>query len=276
MSQDDAEPVLLHRAVSIRTNEPCAFLTIKREHYKLALERTKAVVVRAKCGCCIAKRASLTYALAPQQEDIRSLLLSSKLFQGLDPEQVDAFVGGVRSTMGRAAAFTCYSPNTASVTTTFQVRREKIISGRVIVRQGKPLPGVYFVRRGRCTIVKDNPGAAASGLGATAAAATDATAAASARDMSSQQQQTQQPQQQQRERGGAITSVGSSLQFAQQAMEAQVVDASADAKTTRSRNRFLLQQAAKHRVVDLKFQSDVRVASSTECVCQSADSHSNP
>lgn len=141
-----------------------------------------------------------------------------------------------------------------------QVRREKIISGRVIVRQGKPLPGVYFVRRGRCTIVKDNPGAAASGLGATAAAASDATAAASAHDMSSQQQQTPQPQQQQRERGGAITSVGSSLQFAQKAMEAQVVDASADAKTTRSRNRFLLQQAAKHRVVDLKFQSDVRVA----------------
>ena len=154
------------------------------------------------------------------------------------------------------------------------MRREKIISGRVIVRQGKPLPGVYFVRRGRCTIVKDNPGAAASGLGATAAAASDATAAASAHDMSSQQQQTPQPQQQ-RERGGAITSVGSSLQFAQKAMEAQVVDASADAKTTRSRNRFLLQQAAKHRVVDLKFQSDVRVASSTECVCQSADSHSN-
>lgn len=117
MSQDDADPVVLHRAVSIRTNEPCAFLTIKREHYKLALERTKAVVVRANCGCCIAKRASLTYALAPQQEDIRSLLLSSKLFQGLDPEQVDAFVGGVRSTIGRAAASTCYSPNTASVTT---------------------------------------------------------------------------------------------------------------------------------------------------------------
>ena len=117
MSRDEADPVVLHRAVSIRTNEPCAFLTIKREHYKLALERTKAVVVRANCGCCIAKRASLTYALAPQQEDIRSLLLSSKLFQGLDPEQVDAFVGGVRSTMGRAAASTCYSPNTASVTT---------------------------------------------------------------------------------------------------------------------------------------------------------------
>lgn len=120
------------RAVTVVTNEACAFLTVQREFYLRALKETEQQAVwRSVVGGLVwlSPASPLHACRARQMDEVFSVLQSARLFKDCPEAEVRALVRGAQ--------------------------RQRCLSGKVIAMEGDVLPGVFFVHRGRCTVYKN-------------------------------------------------------------------------------------------------------------------------